>query len=289
MKYDSSNTQKNRKAFLITLAVHSLLLLLFFLFSFKTPETPLPPPEEGIEVNLGNSDIGFGDVQPLQNDEPAPIQEDTRSVPVTAEPEETSTADKETTEKDEPDVQEISKPTKKTIVKEKPAEEKKVIVKKETPNPVATLPKETKPRPKALFTGGNGSGGNGQDSYNNSSNQGIAGGKGDQGKPGGNPASDSYSGNGGNGSGGARVIHGNRKIVKAYSFEGELDKATIYAVIKVSPSGQGTWQDYSSTEKSTSRNKDYKTAIINYLPRIQFNPTSETSLVTVKFEFNIRD
>jgi hypothetical protein len=189
-------------------------------------------------------------------------------------------------------VPEISKPTKKTAVKEKPVEEKKVIAKKETTNPVATTPKETKPRPKALFTGGNGSGGNGQDSYSNSSNQGIAGGNGDQGKPGGNPNSDSYSGNGGNGSGGPQV-YGNRKIVKAYSFEGELDKATIYALIKVSSSGKGTWQDFGKDpingKKSTSRNKAYKDAIINYLTRIQFNPTAEESLVTVKFEFSIRD
>lgn len=293
MKYDTSNTQKNRKALLITLAVHSLLLLLFFLFSFKTPDVPLPPPEEGIEVNLGNSDIGFGDVQPLQPGEPAPAPEDISSVPAPAPSEEISTTEKETTQKDEPDVPEISKPTKKTAVKEKPAEEKKVVAKKETTNPVVTAPKETKPRPKALFTGGNGSGGNGQDSYNNSTNQGIAGGNGDQGKPGGNPNSDSYSGNGGNGSGGPRVIHGNRKIVKAYSFEGELDKATIYALIKVSPSGKGTWQDFgkdpANGKKSTSRNKAYKDAIINYLTRIQFNPTTEESLVTVKFEFSIRD
>jgi hypothetical protein len=75
--------------------------------------------------------------------------------------------------------------------------------------------------------------------------------------------------------------------VKAYSFEGELDKATIYATIKVSPSGKGTWYDFG--KKSTSRNPAYKNAIINYLPRIQFNPTTEESMVTVQFEFSIRD
>jgi len=282
-----SNTQKNGKAALITLAVHALLLLLFFLFSFKTPPSPTPIMEEGIEVNLGNSDIGFGDVQPLQPGEPAPEEEATLSVPPPQPAEEIEEKEKEVTEKDDADLPEITKPSKKPEIKNKPVTENKSVVK--NPKPSSTTirpsPKPEIPKPKAVFKGGTGTGGNGSDDFNNSRNQGIAGGNGDQGKPGGNPNSDSYSGNGGNGSGGPRVVSGNRKIVKAYSFTGDLDKATIYAIIKVNPDGRGTFIDFA--KNSTSRNPAYKNAIINYLPRIQFNSSQETSQVTVRFEFNV--
>jgi hypothetical protein len=288
MNRNASNTQKNGKAALITLSVHALLLVLFFLFSFKTPPAPVPVIEEGIEVNLGNSDIGFGDIQPLQPGEPAPEDETNISVPPPAQPvEEMEENEKEVTEKEDIDAPEITKPSKKPEIKNKPLTDNKPVVKTTKPTPTTTpaSPKPEIPKPKAVFKGGTGTGGNGSDDFNNSQNQGIAGGNGDQGKPGGNPNSDSYSGNGGNGTGGPRVVSGNRKIVKAYSFTGDLEKATIYAIIKVNPDGKGSFIDFA--KNSTTRNQAYKNAIINYLPRIQFNSTTETSQVTVRFEFNV--
>jgi hypothetical protein len=288
MNHSSSNTAKNGKAAIITLSVHALLLLIFFLFSFKTPPAPLPIAEEGIEVNLGNSDIGFGDIQPLQPGEPAPAEETAVSTPPLAQPvEEVEETEKEISEKDDADAPEINKPTKKTAIKKTPVNENKNTVTNKKPVITQTppSPKPVTPKPKAVFSGGAGTGGNGADDFNNSRNQGIAGGNGDQGKPGGNANSDSYTGNGGNGSGGPQVVSGNRKIVKAYSFTGDLDKATIYAIIKVSADGKGSFIDFA--KNSTSRNAAYKTAIINYLPRIQFNSTTEASSVTVRFEFNV--
>jgi hypothetical protein len=287
MNPQKSYTQKNGKAALITLLVHALLLLIFFLFSFKTPPTPPLVAEEGIEVNLGNSDIGFGDVQPLQPGEPAPSEETMISVPTPQQAEAIEEKEKEVTEREETDAPEINKPVTKKEVKNKPAADIKPVVKNNKPVTKETVPspKPTTPKPKAIFSGGNGTGGNGADDYNEGRNQGIAGGNGDQGKPGGNPNSDNYTGNGGNGSGGPRVVSGNRKIVRAYSFTGDLDKATIYAIIKVAPDGKGSFVDFA--KQSTSRNLAYKNAIINYLPRIQFNSTTETSQVTVRFEFNV--
>jgi hypothetical protein len=287
MNTSTSNTHKNQKAALITLIVHALLLFIFFLFSFKTPEKPPIEVEEGIEVNLGNSDIGFGDVQPLQPGDPAPAEESTASTPPPPTAEEVDETEKEITERNDADAPEMNKPAEKTEPKKNPLAEKKVIAKNNTPTPSVIMPqpKNTTPKPKAVFTGGTGTGGNGADDYNNSRNQGTAGGNGDQGKPGGNPNSDSYTGNGGNGSGGPRVVSGNRKIVKAYSFQGDLDKATIYAIIKVSSDGKGSFVDFA--KNSTTRNAAYKQAIINYLPKIQFNSSSEASNVVVRFEFDV--
>jgi hypothetical protein len=282
-----SNTQKNRRAAIITLIVHALLLLIFFLCSFKTPEKPAVQVEEGIEVNLGNSDIGFGDIQPLQPGEPAPVAEEIVATPPPQPAEEIEEKEKEITEREDSDAPEINKPAEKTKIKKNLITEKTVSEKTNTPTPAVIMPqtKKTTPKPKAVFTDGTGTGGNGADDYNSSRNQGIAGGNGDQGKPGGNPNSNNYTGNGGNGSGGPRVVSGNRKIVKAYSFQGDLDKATIYALIKISPEGKGSFVDFA--KNSTTRNAAYKQAIINYLPKIQFNRSSDASNVVVRFEFNV--
>jgi len=46
-----------------TVIFHALVLICFIFFGFTTP-LPLPE-EEGIEVNLGNSDEGMGDIEPV--------------------------------------------------------------------------------------------------------------------------------------------------------------------------------------------------------------------------------
>jgi outer membrane biosynthesis protein TonB len=286
----SADTQKNYKAAAITFVVHAVLLVLFFVITIAMTGPTPPPAEEGIEVNLGNSDIGFGDVQPLIPDEPAPeaIPETSPTPPqqqIAAAVDET---EKELSERDDEDAPEVNKPAKVT----KPAK----VVPKENP-PVATTkpatttvvnPKPAPPKPKAVYGGGTGTGGNNSDTYNNSRNQGVAGGTGDQGKPGGNPNSDNYNGNGGTGSGGGpRVTSGNRKIIKYYSFSGDLEKATIYAVIKVSPEGRGTFVRIGP--RSTSVSQAYANAIIEYLRNIQFDKTAQESTVTVQFNFKVND
>lgn len=308
MKRPSFDTQKNWKAALITLAVHALLLLLFFLVAFKTPPPPPPTPDEGIEVNLGDSEIGYGDDQPMIPGDPAPELTDAEASPLPSVAEEAATeTEKETTNREEEDLPEIKKPEVKNTKPKEKAVEQKEVVKKVTeaesklipnlknPTVVANTPTNTEnkpvaPKPKAVFTGGNGTGGNQQDSYNNSPGEGKAGGMGDQGKKNGTPDADSYTGNGGKGNqpgGMPRVVTGNRKITKPYSFEGDLDKATIFAIIKVSPAGKGSFVDFG--KNSTSRKPEYKKAIIQYLANIEFDITDKEDLVTVQFIFNIKD
>ena len=67
----NEESSKNIKAGTITGILCGLLLMLFFMVSWKStiPENPIV--EEGIEVNLGNSDDGMGDEQPLAPGDPA--------------------------------------------------------------------------------------------------------------------------------------------------------------------------------------------------------------------------
>lgn len=282
----TDNSQKNLKAAAITIGVHVVLLLLF-LFITIAMAVPAPPKvEEGIEVNLGNSDIGFGDVQPLIPDEPAPDIQQESTPPKQQIAEAVDDKEKELSEKDDADAPELNKPIKKTTPAKVVPTNNPPVVKTNPSTTTVVNPTPAPKKPKAVYNGGTGTGGNNADDYNKSRNQGIAGGTGDQGKPNGNPNSDKYDGNGGTGkAGGPRITRGDRKIVRYYSFTGDLDKATIYAVVKVTPEGKGTFVSFASG--STAQSRAYANAISEYLRNIQFDKADHESTVTVQFNFNV--
>ena len=66
-------TQKNIKAGTITGIICGALILLFFFVSWTIPQSIPPVVEDGIEVNLGNSDQGSGNIQPLIPEPPTPM------------------------------------------------------------------------------------------------------------------------------------------------------------------------------------------------------------------------
>jgi hypothetical protein len=146
------------------------------------------------------------------------------------------------------------------------------------------LPLPPSPKPKAVmgkYAGGNGAGGNNQDTYNNVKDQGIAGGKGDQGVANGSINGKVYSGQGG-----PFVVKGDRKITKVYSFNGDVEPATVYAEIEVSAAGQGRFIQI--VKGSSSNDSKYKKAIMEYLTKIAFNTSDHSSMVTVKFKFEVQ-
>ncbi len=209
---------KNIKALSYTIIIMGGLFLLFVLLSWTLPVTPPPPVDEGVEVNLGNSDQGFGTVAPQIPGEPAQEQQTNFNPPPSQQAQaETNPEVAENKDEDVPAIHTSPKPEKKKDIKPVNNETKKVSAK-----PV-TNPTPTPPKPKAVYAGGKSASnsGNNADSYNNSRNQGIAGGNGDQGKPNGNPNSDSYTGNGGSGSAGISITNGlqGRHIASAARFQ----------------------------------------------------------------------
>ena len=62
---DDYNEKKNKRTgAIVSGAVHLVILILFiFMLAWREPNPPLP--EYGIELNFGTSDIGSGDIQPL--------------------------------------------------------------------------------------------------------------------------------------------------------------------------------------------------------------------------------
>lgn len=279
----SFEARKNQQATMITAAFAGLMLLLMFLIKWTIQTIPPVIVDEGIEVNLGTSDQGFGKDQPMMQGEPAPKQE-----VATVAPSQTKSDIKDAKDIEENNDKEavtvlkpkVTKPDSKEINKET-----KQAVKVTKPQPIAVVKPQ---RPKAVLNrtmGSNGVGGNEADNYQKGSNEGIAGGNGDQGKPGGTPGATNYTGNPGHGNGGPTVTKGDRKIIRYYSFQGDLEKAVVYADIKVSADGVGQFMQIS--RGSTTNSQAYKNAISEYLRNIRFDKSDHESTVTVQFNFRV--
>ena len=152
------------------------------------------------------------------------------------------------------------------------------------------MPDPAPPRPKAVLgktTTGTGRGGGAADDYNKSGGTGTGAGVGNGSGVGGGTGTGIGGGNGsGTGTGnGPRVTRGDRKIVRAYSFDGDLEKATIYANVNVTPDGTGTL--VSIAKGSTQTSAAYKEAIMRYLRNIKFDKADHESMVTVQFNFRV--
>jgi outer membrane biosynthesis protein TonB len=286
-----SESKKNVQAGSYTALVCGLMLVIFFFVKWGMPPLPVPPVEEGIEVNLGNSDMGSGNDQPFEPGSPAPASEQTAYVPPKAEPAKEDVKDIETDDKDE-DAPVIKKPPvakpeatkvpEKEVVKSKPVKNPQPV---ETPAPPA-------PKAKAVFKGvnGNGTGGNEASTYKKGGSEGIAGGRGDQGQPGGNPDSKNYTG-GGRGNSGIAIKSGlsGRYIARAYSYTDEFNEnATVAVDLKVDQSGNVVSATY-QPRGSTTSDSFFKAKAVEIVRKSKFNanpngPEEQTGTVLVRFK-----
>lgn len=181
-----------------TILFHSIvLLILFFLFSFKTP-LPLPGEngvEVGTEVNLGNSDLGLGNFQPIEL---------TDNSQATSQSSSSSSDYLSQNTEDNPSLDNTSKnPNNKTDYKTNAINQN------------------------ALYKGTN----------KNGTNQGVAGGNGDQGNPDGTVSSDNYKGLPGTGGDISYDLNGrNGKILVKPAYTSD-DQGKIIVSIKVDKKG----------------------------------------------------
>jgi outer membrane biosynthesis protein TonB len=279
---DNFEIQKNTKAFSYTAIICGLLLAIAFLYTWPLQMAPMPAIQDLIEINLGNEKDGMGDMQPLVKGDPAPNMPEPQSIKSAA----IKNDPAKDIQADEDDDKEAA-PITKNI---KTNKEAKVLAPETITKPVKTKntvpvvnPNPAPPKPKiALYKGGTGTGGNGAAQDNGYKNQGNKPGNGDNGNPNGKP--DSYGTSPGGRTGGPKVF-GDRKIVRNYSFTGDLDKATIYAIVKVTPEGIGTFASFGRNSSTTSR--AYANAIVEYLRNVKFDIADHESTVTVQFNFNI--
>lgn len=283
-------SQKNIKASGYTAMICALLLCIFLFVKWTLPSIPPPPDEEGIEVNLGNSDQGLGNDQPYLPGKPAPADKQAYTPPKAAPAPEEAVKDFETDDKDE-EAPVIHKPvvTKPNSVKvpEKEAVKSPPV---KNPDPVAK-PAPAPPKPKAVFKGveGTGTGGNEADNYKKGGNQGVAGGTGDQGRPGGNPDSDNYTG-GGSGSG-INKLSGlsGRNIIHRPSFEDDFNENAKVAVdIRINAAGAVISAEY-QPKGSTTSDPNLKAIALRKAREVKFNSGETESFGTIQFNFKLKN
>jgi hypothetical protein len=282
--------RKNRKAGFYTLLICGTLCLLLFLISWNLPFNPPTPIEEGLEVNLGNSDLGLGSNQPFLPNDPSKQDQEKYTPPKTVAATKEALKDVETDDKD-PDVPAVKQPpvTKKEATKI-PDKDLTVKTPRKTIQP-AVNPTPAPPKPKAVFHGvnGDGTGGNDADHFKPGGNQGIAGGKGDQGQPGGDPNSTNYKGGGhGNGIAVARGLQG-RTISSTPSFTDEFNENAKVAVdIHVDAAGNVISAEYQA-RGSTTADATLKEIAIRKAHQVKFNSGSNESAGTLVFNFKLKN
>ncbi|MFT3948063.1 MAG: hypothetical protein QM763_13920 [Agriterribacter sp.] len=294
MSSSDFETAKNVKAGTITGVISGLLLLFFFLVSWSVPVPPPPPAEEGMEVNLGNSDDGSGDVQPLIPGPPAAAEKEVNSPPKAANTPVQDVKAVETNDDDEEaeDVHvpkpKVSNPKSTNI----PTKENTTTAKTPVTKPqVIENPTPAPPKPKATYKGGDGTGpgGNNADTWNGSRSEGNTTGTGDRGKINGDPNSKNYDGFGGSGNGSGYTVQGNlrgRKIVRQPSFQDEFNENAKVAVdISVDASGAVTAATY-QPRGSTTSNAAMKDIAIRKARQLKFAAGSEDR-GTIIFNFKV--
>lgn len=279
--YQEFERKKNMKAFGMTTITTAAIFLIFFLVSWTIPQLPPPPIDEGIEVNLGNSDQGFGNVAPQIPGEPAEAQQTNFNPP----PSQQASAEtqKEVADNNEPDAPTINTSPKPEV--KKPVTQNNTVEPKRNTQAVVN-PTPVPPKPKAVYAGGHNTGtsGNNADSYNGVKNQGIAGGNGDQGKPNGNPNSDNYTGNGGTGTSGISISNGlngrhpvgNTRFEDSYQYGG-----TVLVNVTVDENGKVT----SAAISQGSAFADINKIALRRAYQILFSKGTEVQTGTIKIKF----
>jgi len=192
--------QKNMKALGITIGVHALLLAALVFAGFSAPP-PLPDQDLGMEVNLGTSDEGMGDEQPLNPNPPSSAAPNASTPQNEPAPSQDDAATQDIATQDEEAAPEITRPEKPV---ERPKEMPKNLdarpaktTKKKSENPPAPVPPA--PKPKAVYSGGtahNANSGNNAGSSNNAAGEGNTGRPGDRGQINGDPNASGYTGGG---------------------------------------------------------------------------------------------
>lgn len=280
--------EKNKKAFLYTLIICGMMLLLAFIITFPVLKVMPPLAQDFMEINLGNNEEGFGEKQPLikgemsPNAAPEPAKQQVNNTQAAAATNEAEPDDN--AEADAAPVTKTIKPIKKITPILTPAA--KPVISNKTPAPQTVY---TPKPPKAIATykgPGNGKG-NGATEDKGYRYQGTKpGGTGDAGDPSGKP--DSY-GNTSGGKSGVSVTRGVRPLnLGALRFEDDFnDNAKVYLDIKYNSAG-GFVSSTISKGTTTSNN-----TILSIAKRkaagLKFPASDEGGLSTILFNFRVQN
>lgn len=218
-------TKHEKKSFTITVILHVLLIALLFLLGFTYLD---PPPESGIAINFGTSEVGSGNEQPTEPVKSAPK----RNTAPQTQPEPEPVIEEEVVTQELEEAPVIEK-------KEKP---KPVVEKKPEPKPKEEEPpvEEPEPKPDKSTTDAMSSILNGPEkSGTEESGEGNDNQAGDKGDPEGDPNASSYYGSGSGLDGDGNYRLGGRRALNKEKFVQDCNESGIVVVrIEVNRDGQ---------------------------------------------------
>jgi TonB family protein len=251
-----------------TILFHALLVLALLFLALRTP-LPLPA-EGGVEVNLGNSNDGMGNIQPRE------LQASSQPPPP---PQQAASSEDLVTE----DTEEAPAIEPKPVVKPKPVQkpEPKPVIKPEpTPEPVQKVD------PKAMFPGRTTTG----TQPGQGGNEGITGKPGDQGKPTGDPNATGYDGTGGSGSGISFDLSGRSSRVIPRPSTNFREGGTVVVTIYVNREGNVT-RVISGAKGTTTSNAQLRLLAEDAAKKAKFSPKDDApeeqkGTITYIFELN---
>ena len=275
----------NIKASAWTIGVHVALLLLLLFVTYSTPTITEPTPEMGMEVNLGTSDNGIGDDQPMSVDEPAPAK---ASVSYKLAAHETNEP-KDLLKTEDPNAPAVAPVTnsatpKHVIEKEtKKSTTKKQELRSENVAKANTVP----PRPRYVYSGATGRGGNSATTNRAGTSEGNTFGNGDRGVPSGTPGAANYTGTPGKGTGGISHNISGRSIVAFPPPEADFREGGK-VVIRVTVSKTGAIVNIQIVSAS---NAELRAIALRKVDKIRFNKSDdapEEQFGNITFVFKTR-
>lgn len=279
----------NIKATAWTVAVHVLLLLLFFFVKYSNI-TEVPAQELGMEVNLGTDADGSGTDQPMLMEDPAPDNRQPEAAVVPPAKVEANTPH-EVLKTDEPDAPVINtKPEQPKKPQQRPvvAETKPVPKKQDKPTTTqATQPKPQVQQPRYVYNGGTGRGGNSAAVNKPGTGEGNTQGNGDRGVPGGKPGASNYTGTPGRGTGGFSYNLAGRNIV-AYPPPDADFKEGGKVVIRITVNKDGA---IVNKQVKSASNAEIRAIALRKADKIKFNKSDnapEEQFGDVTFVFKTR-
>lgn len=288
------DNQKSIKALGVTIGVHALLLVALMFAGFSAPP-PLPDQDLGMEVNLGTSDEGMGDEQPLNPNPPSSAAPNASAPQNQPTPTQDNATAQDIATQDEEDAPEITKP-------EKPVEKPKEIPKNLEPKPAKTTKRRSEnppapvppaPKPKAVYTGGtanSANSGNNANGSNNATGEGNTGRPGDRGQINGDPNASGYTGGGLGGGRSDFRLHGRSLVSRPQpTYDGD---ETGYIAINIKVDRQGNVIEASHSLRGSTLNNARLIEIAKRAARqIKYNASPDAPEVqfgTIRFYFRVQ-
>lgn len=270
-----------RKGLIGTILFHALLLVAFIFLGLTYT---FPPEEEGIVVNLGDSETGMGQEEPAPSNNPVDEQE--QVTPSSSEPSAAPKSKEEVLTQEQIATLSVEAKRKKEEQARKAEEERKIAEEQKRVEEEKRKKEEEAKRKKSesdkLFSGAFGQ------NNSNSTSQGVNNGPGNQGDPNGKPGADNYGPGSGDGNIGFS-LSGRKMVQRPVINEKSQEQGKV--VVKIIVDKYGNVSKATAGEKGSTTTSSYLFKVAEQAAmKTKFNANpdaAEEQVGTMTFTFKL--